>query len=289
MKKNNLTGKILILSILLTGFSTAKAQFEFINCYALSEFESNLFISDDKGGNIWWDDVFASSGPKWNYRRTGVANGSLDGNVVQTIVRTDPAATQLQEAPDIYLLEQNIFNAAKTYEVYLVVESPASQLWSVKAKLEGATDYVICNKNTPGGITIAASDGSTGRIFRILLGTVTGKTDLRVDFSIDTGETVQRSSFDGIQYREITNTNVNVIKLTGLHLSSNPIRDYLIVGSDNYNITEVRVMDLNARVMYQSQENSKEHRISTLNWGKGIYVVRIDTEKGSGFYKMIKN
>lgn len=218
-------------------FTSENTSFVFLNCHS---------------GNIFPADALGTSGAKWHYRG-GQANGSLDGNYVETFVE--------HGAPDIFLKEENLLDPTKKYEIYLLVTSPVTQLWSVKAKLPDNSDFIRCNKETYGAEALLASDGVTmNRLFRVFLGTVQGKSDLRVDFSIDNGENVLRSVFDGIHYKIIgdaddggggeNNEDVGIDKIlvngSGTDINSRFVLD---CGDDtrHFNI-EIVTLDPNARV-----------------------------------------
>ncbi|MDR1609989.1 MAG: T9SS type A sorting domain-containing protein [Candidatus Symbiothrix sp.] len=247
--------------------------FLFLNCHPGNLFPSEYIIENISG---------ADSKSEWNYRTDeGVKNGSVDGNYVETHV--------INNTPDIYMQENNIFDPSKEYEIYLLVASPLSnQFWSVKAKLADSADYVYCNWLSPTATAVTAANGVKERLFRVFLGTLTGKTDLRVDFSIDQGDYVIRSSFDGIHYREKSVTGINNLQSLQTTVFPNPASGYLTVRSDNSYITEIQVTDISARIIYQSQVYSQNYRISTNSWQKGIYMVSVSTDKELEYHKVIK-
>lgn len=282
MKKSTQTNSVnrkivLFLSMILICSNIAQAQLQrvandetytFINCTT-----TNLFPLGSVG---------TSSSDLW--RQIGSNTNSIDGNYVQSILSEGMAS-------NIYLLKEYVFDVSKKYDVYLLVVSPASQLWSVKAKLSDDTNYIICNKNTVGAEVVLAKDGTDNRIFRIFLGTVQGKTNLQVDFSIDNGAGVVRAAFDGIQYKEKSlTTNMEISDLPQLEVFPNPVSDYLMVKANRSNINDVYATDLSGRIIYQSSVIlGDEHYMSTGNWVKGVYLIYVkDIDNKTTIHKVIK-
>lgn len=137
--------------------------------------------------------VSSGSDHIWSYKNTG--NGTVDGNYVESYMQLG------EDCQDISIIVDDSLNALHTYNIYLYVVSPASQDWQVLAKLPDQTNYLACGRNTPGAELLNDNDGVPDRLYRILLGEVSGTTGFRVDLSDDLSASVLRAAFDGVAYQ----------------------------------------------------------------------------------------
>lgn len=136
----------------------------------------------------------SSSGDNlWHYRTA--TNGTIDGNYIESRMQDG------DNCPDISVIEEGILNSLNTYNVYLYYISPASQNWRILAKLPGDSTYKEYGRTTPGTELLNDNDGIPDRLYRILIGEVTGTADLQVDISDDLPSSVIRAAFDGIGYQ----------------------------------------------------------------------------------------
>ncbi|MDR2056698.1 MAG: PKD domain-containing protein [Dysgonamonadaceae bacterium] len=81
--------------------------------------------------------------------------------------------------------------------------------------------------------------------------------------------------------------NPGLVDENKVKLYPNPIDNYLNILSQ-YPVKKVIVQDTQGRSIQIINDLNKEETISTSNWEKGIYIVKILTEKGNCNYKIIK-
>jgi hypothetical protein len=70
-------------------------------------------------------------------------------------------------------------------------------------------------------------------------------------------------------------------------LFPNPVVDYFTIRSQSP-VEKVTIMDIQGRRIQEVNAWGTEQKIQTSNWRKGIYIVRIQTEKDICNYKVIK-
>ncbi len=187
MKK--LSFVFVICSLLCIQLTKLSAQITFVNAHTL-----NITPPSDVSTT--------SSTTKW-FHRFGVSTGTLDGNYIEWQKSNG-------KAPDISMVVPGILNSAKAYNIYLYYVSPSTQNWWVMAKLEDESNYTTYNRSSSGAIQINDNNGDLthNRLYRVKIGIVTGKTDLRVDFTdgFTAGDNVVRIVFDGVGYEEVIPT-----------------------------------------------------------------------------------
>lgn len=180
-----------ICCLLCTQLTKLNAQITFVNATTANITPSSAVATGA-----------SSPSDKWWYR-FGVTSGTLDGNDIEWLKSNG-------KAPDISMVVPGILNSAKAYNIYLYYVSPSTQNWWVMAKLEDESNFTTYNRSTSGAIQINDNNGNLNhnRLYRVKIGTVTGKTYLRVDFTdgFTAGDNVQRIVFDGVGYEEATPT-----------------------------------------------------------------------------------
>ncbi|MEP1892247.1 MAG: right-handed parallel beta-helix repeat-containing protein, partial [Cyclobacteriaceae bacterium] len=129
----------------------------------------------------------------WSYKTT--TNGTIDGNYVESYMQLG------EDCPDISVLVVDSLNPADSYNIYLYFISPSSQDWQVMAKLAQDTAYQAYSRNSSNIELINDNDGVPDRLYRVLLGEVTGSADFQVDISDDLPGSVVRAAFDGVGYQ----------------------------------------------------------------------------------------
>jgi DNA-directed RNA polymerase subunit L len=75
---------------------------------------------------------------------------------------------------------------------------------------------------------------------------------------------------------------------TRIHFSlyPNPTTDYVNIDAQGENITHIEVLDQKGLLMFSSTDNAKQLDIAHLS--AGIYFIKIQTERGVGVRKLIK-
>lgn len=130
----------------------------------------------------------------WSYKTA--SNGTIDGNYVESYMQ------QGEDCPNISVVVEDSLDDSKTYDIFLYFISPESQDWQVLAKLSTQTSYTAYSRNSPNVELLNDNDGIPDRLYRVLLGEVSGTTDFQVDISDDMPGTVLRAAFDGVAYQE---------------------------------------------------------------------------------------
>ncbi|RLZ09280.1 T9SS type A sorting domain-containing protein [Faecalibacter macacae] len=103
-----------------------------------------------------------------------------------------------------------------------------------------------------------------------------------VDFEFDNYET--GFTLDNFQIIDLVNLGLNDINSASVHIYPNPTTDVLNIKSD-YNIKSLEVLDLTSKTILVTK-NSNQIDVKNLN--KGIYLLKIESEKGTSIQKFIK-
>lgn len=67
----------------------------------------------------------------------------------------------------------------------------------------------------------------------------------------------------------------------------NPANDYITVKSEN-TIEKIKILDLNGRIVFQSDNNSETNVIDIKYFLKGIYFLKIESNENISIYKILK-
>lgn len=217
---------------------------------------------------------------KW-YHRFGVSTGSLDGNYIEW-QKTNGAA------PDISLVAPGLLDASKAYDIYLYYVSPSTQNWRIKAKLSSEESYKVYHRSTAGAELINDNNGNLNhnRLYRILLGTVIGTTDVVVDIAdrFTAEDAVMRCVFDGVGYKESVSTSIkNINNDNAITLFPNPASSYLQIKQNNEYLSNssIEIYSLNGvRYHCDFTTNSGAIFVDINKLPKGLFVLKIINEKG---------
>lgn len=82
-------------------------------------------------------------------------------------------------------------------------------------------------------------------------------------------------------------SNPHITPDTSIKLYPNPASDFINISCDT-SVNQVELFDIQGRLLQTTFENKKEVRLNVSSKAKGIYFVRITTEKGKKVEKMIK-
>lgn len=72
-------------------------------------------------------------------------------------------------------------------------------------------------------------------------------------------------------------------------VAPNPFQEELQITTENFDLKKVEIIDLSGRVILQLETHEQKLIINTRYYSKGLYFVKIDSEKISTFFKLIKD
>ena len=113
----------------------------------------------------------------------------------------------------------------------------------------------------------------------------TNKTVTNTIFSVQTGKNgYELSGTLNLSYN--TGNDINHIENVSLKVYPNPVKAELQIESGNLKISQIRIVDLFGKTIYQFSELENQINVSSLS--QGIYFVKLTTEKGILTKKFIK-
>jgi len=89
-----------------------------------------------------------------------------------------------------------------------------------------------------------------------------------------------------LNFTYIEETGISEIKDTSITIYPNPVKAILIVNNENLIINKVGIVNLSGKVIYQFNNSRNQVDVSALL--KGIYFVKIETDKGIVTKKFVK-
>ncbi|MEL7065363.1 MAG: T9SS type A sorting domain-containing protein [Bacteroidota bacterium] len=73
-------------------------------------------------------------------------------------------------------------------------------------------------------------------------------------------------------------------------ISPNPVKDMLTIEWGNHAISQIRIFDLQGRLIWESQPSSlSQHKLqlSTQSWKAGVYGVQVLGQQGASTHQLI--
>ncbi|MDR3339035.1 MAG: T9SS type A sorting domain-containing protein [Candidatus Symbiothrix sp.] len=86
---------------------------------------------------------------------------------------------------------------------------------------------------------------------------------------------------------EIGGTDIKKLNIVGIKAYPNPVADVLNIQNESL-IESVSVLDLNGKQLIKYPVNANSYVLSTSDWGKGIYLVKIVAEDGIQTKRIVK-
>lgn len=206
-----------------------------------------------------------------------------DANQVQTISNNNSSILKLHyAAPGTYTVNVLEFNdilcASDTLKFVVVVKTAPNA--SFAANTVNMSDVNFTNTST----------NATSYAWDFGDGTQSSDENPTHTYSGNGVYTVQlvATSANGCQNTATQTVTIDQLGLdintanASIQVYPNPVSDMLFIRNDDMESLQIQVLDINGRVIYQSDEptDSSIIEISTQNWNKGMYFVTVSTDNG---------
>ena len=127
----------------------------------------------------------------------------------------------------------------------------------------------FCGTGLPGPYTATNNEGALTFVFHS-------------DYNIN------RAGWKAQLTTEGTGVGIKENSVDNISIYPNPAKDYIFVKAEN-EILQLFVYDLNGRALLSIPVNNKNARVDIKALNKGLYILKLDTEKGEFFKKVLVN
>jgi|AntRauTorckE5430_2_1112549.scaffolds.fasta_scaffold15531_1 hypothetical protein len=136
----------------------------------------------------------------------------------------------------------------------------------------------------------AEASGTAELSFGLTNGWIYSMASIFFDFGVD-GPTAGEKTyyFDDVKFgADLTNVT-NQLEVAGLNIFPNPTNNQWVISSENTNITQVEIFDLQGRRLVSIQPNSPNVVINAADFAEGMYISKVSTDMGTRTLKLVKN
>jgi Secretion system C-terminal sorting domain len=93
--------------------------------------------------------------------------------------------------------------------------------------------------------------------------------------------------FDNVTFGDVM-ISVKELYTVAVDVFPNPSSDHWNLTSDNNTITKIEILDVQGRLLLQTMPNAETVQIAASDFGAGLYIARVMTDKGAGLVKLVK-